>query len=388
MWPITDQNGSQMGRRTSKGLVSIDKDKERIRLRWRYQSKRYSLNLFRFTTANLHQAKKIALRIEQDLLTDNFDATLYRYKPQAMLVQKKASQLYEHFEFWVKEYRHRDCDKHVDYWAARNMLKRWGEITIHQVVQKFNAEAINARTYNRRLTLLNGFFQWLVKQEIERINPLADVQPKIVKKQPNPKRRPFTVEEIGKILFAVKNDTHCPKSSRYKHSHYYPFLYFIFKTGVRNAEAVGLRLSHIDQAKSVIRIAEVMARTLIGTNSNARIRKETKNEKVREIPLTPDLWEILLPLLNGKKKDDLVFNSPTGLAIDDRMFQRRVFKPVLKALNIEERDLYACRHTFGSRCIESGLTPVMTAFLMGNNPETALRNYTHQLSLPNVLPQL
>jgi integrase len=76
------------------------------------------------------------------------------------------------------------------------------------------------------------------------------------------------------------------------------------------------------------------------------------------------------------------------MAIDDRMFQNRVFKIVLKELKIRERDLYACRHTFGSRCIEAGMTPVMTAFLMGNNPETALRNYTHQISLPDSLPKI
>jgi hypothetical protein len=28
----------------------------------------------------------------------------------------------------------------------------------------------------------------------------------------------------------------------------------------------------------------------------------------------------------------------------------------------------------------------MTAFLMGNNPETALKSYTHQLPLPEILP--
>jgi len=62
------------------------------------------------------------------------------------------------------------------------------------------------------------------------------------------------------------------------------------------------------------------------------------------------------------------------------------FKKVLLSLGIDERVLYACRHTFGSRCIDEGVSPVMTAFLMGNNPETTLRNYTHQLNIPDNLP--
>jgi integrase len=132
----------------------------------------------------------------------------------------------------------------------------------------------------------------------------------------------------------------------------------------------------------------VLARSLKGTSAVLRIRKETKNGKERVLPLTPDLYEILYPLMEGKQEDDLVFQSPNGLAIDDNNFQTRVFKKVLRELKIEERVLYACRHTFGSRCIDSGITPVMTAFLMGNNPETALRNYTHQLNFPKELPSI
>jgi integrase len=30
----------------------------------------------------------------------------------------------------------------------------------------------------------------------------------------------------------------------------------------------------------------------------------------------------------------------------------------------------------------------MTAFLMGNNPETALKRYTHQINIPKDLPDI
>ena len=176
--------------------------------------------------------------------------------------------------------------------------------------------------------------------------------------------------------------------SRSKPSHYYPFIYFIFKTGVRNAEAIGLRVSNIDKVNKHIHIKEVLARTLKGTSAALRVRKETKNGKERILPLTPDLLDVLIPVIDGRKNDDLVFQSPTGLAIDDNNFQPRIFKKILKELKIEERVLYACRHTFGSRCIDSGITPVMTAFLMGNNPETALRNYTHVIDIPTELPKI
>jgi integrase len=147
-------------------------------------------------------------------------------------------------------------------------------------------------------------------------------------------------------------------------------------------------VQNIHYKNKVIEIRDVLARSLKGTHDLARIRKETKNEKIRQLPLTADLRELLEKQTKGKSDNELVFISPKGKAIDDRMFQRRVFRTVLKGLNIENRVLYACRHTFSSRCIEDGLSPITTAFLMGNNPETTLKNYTHQLSLPKILPTI
>jgi integrase len=149
---------------------------------------------------------------------------------------------------------------------------------------------------------------------------------------------------------------------------------------------VGLRVKHVSLEANRIYINEVLARTLKSTSASNRVRKSTKNEKERILPLTRDLKEVLSPLLVGKKEDDLVFQSPTGKAIDDKNFRERIFKKVLLHLGIKERVLYAARHTFGSRCIDQGITPVMTAFLMGNNPETALKRYTHQLHIPDDLP--
>jgi integrase len=244
-----------------------------------------------------------------------------------------------------------------------------GEFHYVQYLNHFNGEVIGAKTYNRRLNLLKAFFKWAVKARICIENPLEDVIPRKAKKTAKRERKPFTEDEIKRILLAFKNDTFCPKVSSQRHSHYYPFIYFLFKTGIRNAEAVGLRVQCIDFDKKRIHIREVLARSLKGTNASARIRKETKNGKHRIIPLTEDLQQLLLPLVFNNEPDSLVFLSPTGTCIDDRMFQKRIFRKILSELNIEHRVLYACRHTFGSRCIHNGMTPVMTAFLMGNNPE-------------------
>ena len=377
-----------MGIKNPKGTVSIENFRDRVRLRWRYQGKRYTLSLFQCNKTNLKEGRKIAVQIEQDILYQQFDDSLKKYKNEPEEVKLVEKSIVELFEDWATNYRQMNCDIHINYYSVRSMLRKWGEINPLNIHLKLNAETFSAGIYNRRLTMLKAFCKWLVKSKIWQFNPLEDINSKRIRKIKQPKRKPFKEHEITKVLEAIKNDTYKHKKSPHKHSHYYPFIYFIFKTGVRNAEAIGLRIANLDFIEKTICISEVMARTLKGSHAGARIRKETKNGKVRLLPMTPDLEKILLPQCKNKSADDLVFQSPNGLLIDDRMFLRRIFKPVLESLEIDERVLYACRHTFGSRCIDAGITPVMTAFLMGNNPETALRNYTHQITIPKELPSI
>jgi integrase len=380
--------GINLGIKNPKGSVTIENFRGRIRLRWRFLGKRYSLNLSKWDELNLLQARKFAIQIEQDLLLNHFDGSLERYKQTPKKVTPVVNKsTIEWFEEWAKDYKQIDLDVNVHYYGVRGMLKRWKLFAYDQMLEKLNKEPLGAQTYNERLVILNQFSQWMVKKTLWKSNPLEGVSKRKIQKTDKSNRKPLTLEEITLILEAFKTDKFC-KNPNYKHSHYYPFLYFIFQTGVRNAEAVGLRVGHIDLKKNMIHIKEVLARSIKGTNANARVRKSTKNGKERYLPVSIELLNVLAPLVNKKQPDDLVFTSPKGVAIDDRMFQRRIFKPVLKELGIEDRVLYACRHTFGSRCIDAGINPVMTAFLMGNNPETALKRYTHQITIPKELPNI
>ena len=377
-----------MGQKNTKGTVTIINANGRIRLRWRYQTKRHSISLGAYSKSNLIQARIIALKIEQDMLLNNFDKTLFNYTGKVVAKPTTNKSFVNLFEEWVKDYKQMDCEVHTNYNATRNMLKKWGEITQENIVKKFNSETFCSKTYNRRLTILKNFINWLIEQNLWAFNPLLSVNNKKNKLIKNQNRTPFTEKEIQNILTAFKLNTACSSHSNFKHSHYYPFIYFIFKTGCRPSEAVGLRVSSIDLKNEIITIKEVLARTIKYTSSLHRVRKETKNGKIRTLPLTQDLVDVLKPLIDNKLADDLVFHSPKGKSIDDKNFQSRIFRQVLIKLEIPRRVLYACRHTFGSRCIDAGLTPVMTAFLMGNSPEVALKNYTHQLKIPNTLPEI
>ena len=136
------------------------------------------------------------------------------------------------------------------------MLRKWGKITEDNITNKLNKEKVCNTTYNRRLRILKNFSKWLTNRKIWTNSYLDEVTTKKVIKSTEPKRAPFTNEEISSVLRAFKNDTFTPNKSAFKHSHYYPFIYFLFKTGVRNAEAIGLRVSSINLETNQICINE------------------------------------------------------------------------------------------------------------------------------------
>lgn len=393
--------------KTPKGEISISNFEGRIRLRWRYSGERYSLNLpYAYLPENLHHGTVKATEIKLDILKGCFDSSLEKYKPAPIIkpealkpvevpatIEKTQSptflnDLVTHFNDWCTNIRNVDVENSIDYLYTRRLLEKWVDVPIDKVAQKLNGENWAITTYNRRLGYLTTFFTWLVSKKIIDLNPLQDVcRKREKKKKKNPRRIPLEESEILTFLEAIKNDTYCYPHANVKHSYYYPFLAFIFYTGVRNAEAIGLRVKHVDLINRQVEISEAFARTVKGSNHAARKQKGTKTENVRYLPLTDELIILLETQIAGKQPNDLVFPSPTGLCIDDRMLQRRIIKPVLKKLELGDRDLYSARHSFGTRAIQQGMPLTDVAYLMGHSTiETASRNYVHVSKPATALP--
>ncbi len=144
-------------------------------------------------------------------------------------------------------------------------------------------------TFNDRLSTLKSFFIWAVKNRLLKYNPVEELKRRKRKRGKDPKRKPFTIEELRLILEAVEADRFCPLASHFKHSHYAPFLKFMIYTGVRNAEAVGLTVEKVDFKNKVITVDQAFARTVKGTHAKARVMKETKTGSSRYLPMPEEL---------------------------------------------------------------------------------------------------
>lgn len=364
---------SQPKKKAAKGTVVVQVFKERLRLCWSYLGKRYYLYIgLPDSKLNRTVAESKARVIEGDMATGNFDSTLRKYKPQSQLG-------FEFLDLWNKFVAHKR--KSV---TARTIattfdpvlvkVKEYGLIRTRFDAEQFIAwlqPQISANWAKRMIVILNACFKWGIEQGLTTENPFTGLT-RNIKVPPKQPPKPFNREEIGAIIQAFKTD-------RY-YSYYADYVEFLFGTGCRTAEAIGLRWKHLTDNCSTVWIGESLSRG---------VRKSTKTNKARVVTLTSRLQAMLLARKpQDTKPDDLVFATPNGNAIDDGNFRNRAWKPILTRLEIDYRKPYTTRHTLVSHALDLGENPVMVAQLTGHDVRVLYEKYAGNVNSRPRLPEL
>jgi len=126
-------------------------------------------------------------------------------------------------------------------------------------------------------------------------------------------------------------------------------------TGLRKNELLGLQIQHIDFARNLI--------VVIGT--------KTRNN--REVPMNPEVREIMLRLRRSKSDNDHVFVSPkTGGRLTD---VKRAFHGARAAAKIHGLVWHDLRTTFGTRLGEARFDAVTIMALMGHSNVRTTQRY-------------
>jgi len=384
--------------KTAKGTVAIENNCDRLRLRWSFAGKRYCLALgLPHTKINLKAAQKIASQIELDMVSGYFDRSLDKYRPDTAPKRDTPSSLttantpnsivalLPRWDEWVTSLKLSERTRNGHYRAIRRQIEKANPLLAD--ILWFEQLEYSPRIFNDYLHYLNSCLQWAVDRGLISRNPYSAIKRRKVVRKPI---QPFNAEETAAILSAFRTNQFCPKSSAYPHSHYADYVEFLFLTGCRPSEAIGLQRCHIDLDRNEVVICSVLGRGDLGqTNGNARIRKETKSGSVRYLTMTTQLRHLLESRIEDLSDDDLVFTSPLGNPIDDRAFIRRQWRIVLEGLGIPYRQPYAIRHTLASVAIEKGIPLTGVAYLLGHSDTSmVMRTYGHMInrpSLPDIL---
>lgn len=192
-------------------------------------------------------------------------------------------------------------------------------------------------------------------------------------KKPEKNTRVLTLDEQKKFLTAAK------ESINYNH-----FL-FILQTGVRSSELRGLKWDDVDFQNRIIHIRRNVTHD---SNNNRFITGELKTSSgQRDIPMTQTAYELLMAMkhqqASRKQKvisfefADHVFLNRNGKLLPNSNYDRYLEKICDKA-GIERISMHTLRHTFSTRCIESGMKPKTLQKILGHaNISMTMDLYVH-----------
>lgn len=259
------------------------------------------------------------------------------------------------------------------YYAARRQILKAGN-PLAADTSWFLGNALKPQTYNVRLWLLKSMATWAVAEGLLTKNPWAKVKPR---KKSKEVIRPFSPSEAARIIATFEGS----------YPAWVPFTKFLFLSGCRMSEAIGLQWKHIDFERGEICICESLSRQP-GKNYE-RVRKSTKTGSVRFLKINSELaklFEQVLPV--SKKVEDLVFLNPTGTnSVDCRNFRHR-WEKVLSLASIPYRRPHIIRHSFASHAIEQGCPLTGVAYLLGHtDTRMVAQTYGHLINRPS-LPQI
>ncbi|MGL5876831.1 MAG: tyrosine-type recombinase/integrase [Xenococcaceae cyanobacterium] len=371
---------SQQKKKAAKGTVVVQIFKERLRLVWSYAGKRYFLYLgLPDSKTNRIVADQKARQIEGDMATGNFDPTLKKYKFEAVSRRSQISAVALFEQFTESKAKYLATPTLAKYAAIVGYFKQCFGDNPASAIAEIDAEAftdwlltqIEPITAKDRLALIKACWQWGIEQDLIESNPWKEMS-KRIKPAPKQPPKPFSREEMGAIVHALGSD-------RYYH-HYADYVEFLFGTGCRTGEAIGLKWKHVSNDCSTVWIGESLSR---------KVRKSTKTNRARTIALTPKLQAILLAKRPAEfDPEGLVFTAPKGGAIDDNNFRNRAWKTVLTRLEIDYRKPYTTRHTLVSHALDLGMNPVVVAQLTGHDVQVLFKNYAGNVNSRPRLPEL
>jgi integrase len=355
--------------------VSIGTNKGWLRLRWQYETKPYSLNVgLQDTPTNRSYAQQVAGRIQFDILGNQFDLTLLKYRPRTLgqkATELTVPELFKRFTAYQFKEKGLAPGSRRRYHPIQSCLEQRLNVPAHQVGERTAGnyaalllERLESRTAKERLWMLASCWEWAKgKYHIAEENPWT-AQVQRIKPQPSQRVKPFTAAEIKAILGAFQTPTH--------YSHYADFVAFLFGVGCRFGEAAGLQWKHV---------ADNFQTVWIGESVSRGHRKSTKTGKARTVMLSPTVAKMLGDRHTAikPKSDDLVFPSPKGLPIDDHNFRNRAWKAILEQCRVEYRKPYAVRHSTISHALAHGANPMDLAEQTGHDKRVLLSTYAHAI---------
>ena len=175
------------------------------------------------------------------------------------------------------------------------------------------------------------------------ISPFATVKPLKTRKADV---RPFTLEEVDRILKTVRMD-------------WRDYLQVRFLTGMRTGEVNGLKWKYVDFERRLILVRETF---VLGEDEYTKT-----DSSQRDIQMSQPVYEAMKRQWEvSGKLSEYVFCNREGHPIDNKNFSDRVWYPLLRHLGLAQRRPYQMRHTAATLWLASGENPQWISNQLGH----------------------
>ena len=244
--------------------------------------------------------------------------------------------------FCATEYQETSIDQ-IDYPLIRSWIVHLG--------QKGNSN----RTINRKISVLRSYYNFLMRIEVRKTNPLRKHKPL---KEEKKVQLPFTEKEITQLLDGAHfEDTHQGLLAK-------TIIETLYSTGMRRTELVHLEHAQVDF-------------------ENNRLKVVGKRNKERIIPMIPSLkkqmlhFDTLVETMRNQAGNFYFFCNDKGEKISDTLVYQLVNDYFNKVSTKVKRSPHMLRHSFATHLLNQGADLNTVKDLLGHASLAATQIYTH-----------